>query len=107
MGDRLPAYHGPMHFWRDRHETSPQTIPVSGRGRCRAASRVADREGTSLSIAAGAHHRPTAPGGAPDILARLIGPWLSERLGQQFVIENRPGAGTNIGTEVVVNAPPD
>jgi len=50
---------------------------------------------------------PTAPGGAPDILARLIGPWLSERLGQQFVIENRPGAGTNIGTEVVVNAPPD
>jgi tripartite-type tricarboxylate transporter receptor subunit TctC len=50
---------------------------------------------------------PTAPGGAPDILARLIGPWLSERFGQQFVIENRPGAGTNIGTEVVVNSPPD
>jgi len=50
---------------------------------------------------------PTAPGGAPDILGRLIGPWLSERIGQQFVIENRPGAGTNIGTEVVVNAPPD
>jgi tripartite-type tricarboxylate transporter receptor subunit TctC len=50
---------------------------------------------------------PTAPGGAPDILARLIGPWLSGRLGQQFVVENRPGGGTNIGTEAVVRAPPD
>jgi tripartite-type tricarboxylate transporter receptor subunit TctC len=48
-----------------------------------------------------------APAGATDIMARLIGHWLSERLGQQFVIENRPGAGSNIGTEVVVNAPPD
>ena len=49
----------------------------------------------------------TAPGGAPDILARLMGQRLSERLGQPFVIENRPGAGTNIGTEAVVRAPPD
>jgi tripartite-type tricarboxylate transporter receptor subunit TctC len=48
-----------------------------------------------------------APGGGNDIVARLVGQWLSERLGQQFVIENRPGAGTNIATEVVVNAPPD
>ena len=40
-------------------------------------------------------------------MARLIGQWLSERLSQQFVIENRPGAGTNIATEAVVNAPPD
>ena len=40
-----------------------------------------------------------------DILARLMGQWLSERLGQHFVIENRPGAGSNIGTEAVVNAP--
>jgi tripartite-type tricarboxylate transporter receptor subunit TctC len=47
------------------------------------------------------------PGGAQDILARLIGQWLSERLGQPFVIENRPGGGTNIGTEMVVRAPPD
>jgi tripartite-type tricarboxylate transporter receptor subunit TctC len=48
-----------------------------------------------------------APGGATDIVARLMGQWLSERLGQQFVIENRPGAGTNIATEMVVRAPPD
>jgi len=50
---------------------------------------------------------PFAAAGAFDIMARLIGQWLSERLGQPFVIENRPGAGTNIGTEIVVRAPPD
>jgi tripartite-type tricarboxylate transporter receptor subunit TctC len=48
-----------------------------------------------------------AAGGATDISARLIGQWLSERLGQQFIIENRPGAGSNIATEAVVNASPD
>ena len=48
-----------------------------------------------------------AAGGVNDVLARLIGQWLSERLGQPFVIENRSGAGTNVGTEVVVRAPPD
>src|SRR5260370_2978184 len=47
------------------------------------------------------------PGGAPDILARLLGPWLSERLGQPFIVENRPGASTNIATEAVVRAAPD
>lgn len=47
------------------------------------------------------------PGGATDILARLIGQRLSERLGQQFVVENKPGAGNNVGTESVVNAEPD
>jgi len=50
---------------------------------------------------------PLAPGGATDIVARLTGQWLSERLGQPFVIENRPGGGTNIGTEAVVRAPSD
>jgi tripartite-type tricarboxylate transporter receptor subunit TctC len=49
----------------------------------------------------------TGPGSAPDILARLLGQWLSERLGQQFVTENRPGGGNTIGTEAVVRAPPD
>src|SRR5258705_1396239 len=48
-----------------------------------------------------------APGGGNDIVARLMGQWLSERTGQQFIIENRPGAGTNIATEAVVNASPD
>jgi tripartite-type tricarboxylate transporter receptor subunit TctC len=48
-----------------------------------------------------------APGGGVDIMARLIGQWLSERLGQPFVIENRPVAGTNIATEAVVRASPD
>jgi tripartite-type tricarboxylate transporter receptor subunit TctC len=48
-----------------------------------------------------------AAGGGTDIVARLISQWLSERLGQQFIVENRPGAGSNIATEVVVRAPPD
>src|SRR5262245_44825188 len=46
-------------------------------------------------------------GSSIDIIARLMGQWLSDRLGQPFVIENRPGAGSNIATEVVVRAPPD
>jgi tripartite-type tricarboxylate transporter receptor subunit TctC len=50
---------------------------------------------------------PFAPAGAFDITARLIGQWLSERFGQQFVVENRPGASGNIATEAVVRAPPD
>ena len=50
---------------------------------------------------------PTGPSGAPDIVARLIGTWLSQRLGQQFVVENRPGSGNNIGTEAVVRAVSD
>jgi tripartite-type tricarboxylate transporter receptor subunit TctC len=48
-----------------------------------------------------------APAGGNDIIARLMGQWLAERTGQQFIVENRPGAGTNIATEVVVNASPD
>ena len=50
---------------------------------------------------------PVAAGGANDVTARLIGQWLSERLGQQFVIENRPGAGTNVGTEAVIRSVAD
>jgi tripartite-type tricarboxylate transporter receptor subunit TctC len=71
---------------------------------------------TALSRTASAQAYPTrpvrlivpfGPAGATDITARLIGHFLSERLGQQFIIENRPGAGGNIGTETVVRAPPD
>src|SRR3981189_353921 len=65
------------------------------------------------AVAADYHNRPVRwvvgypPGGATDIIARLIGQRLSEKLGQQFVIENKPGAGNNIATESVVNAEPD
>lgn len=86
------------------------------------------RRRTFLSLAAGAAAWPTAarmaraqgypsrpvriivgfpPGGATDIQARLMGQWLSERLGQQFIIENRAGASGNIGTEAVAKAPAD
>lgn len=70
----------------------------------------------ALSRIAWAEAYPTRPvrlivpfpaGGATDIVARLMGQWLSERLGQQFVIDNRPGAATNIATAAVVRAPPD
>src|SRR5262245_37935228 len=50
---------------------------------------------------------PFAPGGTTDVLARLMGQKLSESLGQQFVIENRPGAGGNIGTDLAAKAPAD
>jgi tripartite-type tricarboxylate transporter receptor subunit TctC len=50
---------------------------------------------------------PYPPGGGTDISARLMGQWLSERLGQQFIIENRPGGNSNIATEAVVRAPAD
>ena len=50
---------------------------------------------------------PYPPAGTTDVLARIVAQWLSEKMGQPFVVENRPGAGNNIGTEAVVNAPPD
>src|SRR4051812_39701949 len=50
---------------------------------------------------------PFAAGGGTDITARVIAQWLSERLGQQFIVDNRPGGGTNIGTEAAAKATPD
>jgi tripartite-type tricarboxylate transporter receptor subunit TctC len=50
---------------------------------------------------------PYPPAGTTDVLARIVAQWLSEKMGQPFVVENRPGAGNNIGTEAVVNAAPD
>ena len=47
------------------------------------------------------------PGGSADITARLMAQWLTERLGQSVIVESRPGGGTNIATEAVINAPPD
>src|SRR5215475_13587549 len=70
-----------------------------------AASRVAPAQGypsRPVRIVVG-----FAPGGATDIASRLIAQWLSERLGQQFIIENRPGAATNLATEAVVRTPAD
>src|SRR5881398_2415201 len=70
----------------------------------------------ALSRIARAQAYPTRPvriivgfpaGGPTDLVNRLIGQWLSERLGQQFIVENRPGAATNIATEAVVRSPPD
>src|SRR5215831_8987109 len=91
-----------------KNETSPpKAISASGRGRRRAAGSFAHRFGASLSNASGAHCRPHGSWRRADILARLIGPWLSGRLGQPFIIDNRPGGGTNIGTEAVVRAPAD
>src|SRR5262245_3169062 len=50
---------------------------------------------------------PIAAGGANDVTGRIIAQWLSQRLGQQFIIENRPGAATNVGTEAVIRSPAD
>ena len=50
---------------------------------------------------------PYPPAGTTDVLARIIAQWLSEKMGQQFIVDNKPGAGNNIGTEYVLSAPPD
>jgi tripartite-type tricarboxylate transporter receptor subunit TctC len=91
----------------ERHETSPPTILHL------AASAAALPALAHVAVAQTYPSRPVrmivpfAPGGTSDILARLMGQWLSERLGQPFVIENRSGANSNIGTEAVVRAPSD
>jgi tripartite-type tricarboxylate transporter receptor subunit TctC len=93
-----------------------------GLGRIRRTGMIGPALATAIAVISGAPHdaaaetyptRPVrvivgfAPGGTTDIIARLIGQRLSERFGQQFVIENRPGAGSNLAVEAVVNAPAD
>ena len=50
---------------------------------------------------------PYPPAGTTDVLARIVAQWLTEKMGQPFVVENKPGAGNNLGVEFVVNAPPE
>jgi tripartite-type tricarboxylate transporter receptor subunit TctC len=90
-----------------QNETSPPKFSASGRRRCPlpVLSRIARAQPyptRPVRIIA-----PFAPAGSTDVVARLMGQWLSEQLGQQFVIENRPGGGGNIGTDAVVRASPD
>ena len=85
----------------------PAHLPASGSGRCRAPGVL------PLRCSAGYPAKPVrlvvqvTAGSSPDIIARLMGQWLSERLGQPFVIDNRPGASGNIATEAAIRAPAD
>jgi hypothetical protein len=95
-------------LWRRFRETfPPQEISASGRGRFHAPGIAACRPSANLPNAVGAFDSWLPCCNASDILARPIAQSLSERLGQQFVVENRPGAGGKVGTEVVVRALPD
>jgi tripartite-type tricarboxylate transporter receptor subunit TctC len=90
-----------------QNEISPPQISASGRLGCRAPGRVAGCMGADLSVATGADRRPLCCWSLARHHCARRGQALSERLGQQVIIENRPGAGGNIGTEVVVRAPAD
>ena len=86
---------------RDKSETSPPNFFCIWQRALLRCQRCRARQWRSiLPDAVGAHHRRVCSGGATDIAARLIGQWLSERLGQQFLVENRPGASTNVAAEV-------
>src|SRR5262249_46454074 len=105
-GQRLGVYGAPTD-WR-AHMNLPRRRflqPAAGATALPAVSRLAKAEtypSRPVRIIVG-----FAPGGSTDIVARLIGQWLSEQLGQSFVIENRPGAAGNVAAEAVVNASPD
>jgi tripartite-type tricarboxylate transporter receptor subunit TctC len=90
-----------------RNEIPTSSISASGGECCRATGRFTDCKCANLSDAAGRIVVGYAADGSADIVARLIGQSLSQRLGQQFIVENRLGAATNIATEAVVRAPPD
>ena len=90
---------------RTHQGPASRPLPDFGSGRPQTVSQVTHAQGyptRPLRLVVG-----FAPGGGNDITARLMGQWLSEHLGQPFVIENWPGAATNIATEAVVNATPD
>ena len=106
--DIIVGGQGCSSSWSITRETYPVAISAPGRGRCRAAGPVAERECEDTYPTRSVRLIVGFPAGnAFDTFARLIAQWLSERLGQQFVVENRPGAGGNVGTEVVVRASPD
>ena len=88
-------------------ETSPQAVPATGRQRARAARCPEGRCGAGISGPAGAPGGRFAAGQAIDILARLIAQSLAEQFSQQFIVENKPGAGGNIAAESVARAPAD
>jgi tripartite-type tricarboxylate transporter receptor subunit TctC len=94
-----------MDSGESRHDDTPPIHAFADDGRC-SCRHFAPGPGRGLPRAVRLIV-PQAAGGAADISARLIGQWLSERLGQPFVIENKPGAGGTVGTEAVVTAVPD
>jgi len=92
---------------RTSHETFASTVFAPRGGRGRAAGRLARRFRARLPDASGAHHGRFPPGAATDIVARLVAQALSERLGQQFIVENKPDAASNLAAETVARATPD
>ena len=105
--DIIVGGQGCSSSWSITRETSPPAISAPGRGRCCAAGPVAECSAQTYPTRSVRLIVGFPAGNASDIFARLIAQSLSERLGQQFVVENRPGAGGNVGTEVVVRASPD
>ncbi len=91
----------------DDDRTSTPTIPAPCRRCLRRSCNLAHRLCAILPGPAVRLIVPFNAGGSTDLIGRIMCQWLSERLGQSFVVENRPGGGTNIATQLVVNSPPD
>ena len=106
----------PLNKFMTNSDQTPSVFPLGISRRQLLNLAVGAASFPAFSRAASAQNYPSRPvriivgfpaGGASDITARLLGQWLTVRLGQQFIIENRPGAGTNIATEAVAKSPPD